>query len=133
MEREQAAIATSDPRATAVGAALLAEGASAMDGAGEIPRGLTDDALAAAGLDTVPARGPLSCTVPGALGLLEEGLGFFGTRSLGDLVSPAVRLAHDGFDVRPTLAAAAGRAAAEIAGDGVLGPLYAPAGRAVAE
>ena len=171
MEGEQAAIATSDPRATAVGAALLAEGASAMDaaaaaalvlfvvepsqcgpggdgflihvepggdpvaldGAGELPRGLTDDALAAAGLDTVPARGPLSCTVPGALGLLEEGLRAFGTRSLGDLVAPAVRLAHDGFEVRPTLAAAAGRAAAEIAGDPVLGPLYAPAGRAVAE
>ena len=171
MEREQAAIATSDPRATAVGAALLAEGASAMDaaaaaalvlfvvepsqcgpggdgflihvepgsdpvaldGAGELPLGLTDDALAAAGLDTVPARGPLSCTVPGALGLLEEGLRAFGTRSLGELVAPAVRFAHDGFDVRPTLAAAAGRAAAEIAGDPVLGPLYAPAGRAVAE
>jgi gamma-glutamyltranspeptidase / glutathione hydrolase len=165
-----AAIATSDPRATAAGAELLAAGASAMDaaaaaalvlyvvepqqcgpggdgflihvapggdpvavdGSGALPRGLTDEALAAAGLDTVPARGAASATVPGALRLLEYGLGVFGSRSLREVVGPAVRLAMDGFEVRPTLAAAAARAATEIAADPVLGPMYAPDGRAVA-
>jgi gamma-glutamyltranspeptidase/glutathione hydrolase len=170
-ETQGAAIATSDPRATDAGAALLAAGASAMDaaaaaalvlyvvepqscgpggdgflihvgadgepsaldGSGELPRGLTDEALAAAGLDTVPARGAMSATVPGALRLLERGLETFGTMSLRDVMAPAIGLATDGFEVRPTLASAARRAADEIAGDPVLGPLYVPGGRPVGE
>ena len=96
---------------------------AALDGSGELPRQLTDEALAAAGLATVPARGAASCTVPGALGLLEHALASFGTCALGDVVGPAVRLANDGFAVRPTLAAAAQRAAAEIGADPVLGPV----------
>jgi gamma-glutamyltranspeptidase / glutathione hydrolase len=161
-----AAIATSDPRATAAGAELLAAGASAMDaaaaaalvlyvvepqqcgpggdgflihvtpgadpvaidGSGELPRGLTDEALAAAGLETVPARGAASVTVPGALRLLEHGLATFGTRSLAQVMTAAVRHATEGFEVRPTLASASTRAAAEIGADPVLGPLYVPDG-----
>jgi gamma-glutamyltranspeptidase / glutathione hydrolase len=159
-----AGIATSDPRATAAGAELLAAGATAIDaavaaalvlyvvepqscglggdaflihaapgsdpvardGSGALPRALDDDALAAAGLDTIPARGGAAATVPGAIRLLEDALAEFGSRSLADVAQPAIALARDGFEVRPTLAAAAARAAAEIGGDPVLGPLYVP-------
>jgi gamma-glutamyltranspeptidase/glutathione hydrolase len=166
-----AAIATSDPRATAAGAELLAAGGNAidaavaaalvlyvvepqqcglggdafvihvppgqapigLDGSGALPRGLDDAALAAAGLDTVPARGAGTATVPGAYRLLEDAAGRFGTRTMAQLAARAIELADDGFAVRPTLAIAAERAAAEIGGDPVLGPLYVPGGRPVGE
>ncbi|MBI5087805.1 MAG: gamma-glutamyltransferase [Actinobacteria bacterium] len=166
-----AAIATSDPRATAAGAELLAAGANAvdaavaaalvlyvvepqqcglggdaflihvppgqppvgLDGSGAVPLGLDDAALAAAGLDTVPARGAGTATVPGAYRLLEDAAARFGTRSMAQLAAHAIALADDGFAVRPTLAIAAERAAAEIVDDPVLGPLYVPGGRPVAE
>ena len=92
---------------------------------------LTTAALAADGLDAVPVRGGRTATVPGALGLLEEAVNRFGTRSLAELAQPAITLADEGFDVRPTLAAAAARAAAEIGSDPVLGPLYVPGGEPV--
>lgn len=165
-----AGIATSDPRATAAGAALLAAGATAVDaavaaalvlyvvepqscglggdaflihvapgsdpvardGSGALPRALDDAALAAAGLDTIPARGGAAATVPGAIRLLEDALAEFGSRSLSEVAAPAIALARDGFEVRPTLATAAARATAEIGDDPVLGPLYIPGGQPVA-
>jgi gamma-glutamyltranspeptidase/glutathione hydrolase len=165
-----AAIATSDPRATAAGAELLSNGANAVDaavaaalvlyvvepmqcglggdgflihvpaggepvgfdGSGALPRGLDDAALADAGLETVPARGAASATVPGAFRLLEDAAARLGTRSMLELAAPAIALAREGFEVRPTLAAAARRAASEIGDDPVLGPLYVPGGEPVA-
>ena len=103
----------------------------ALDGAGALPLGLTTAALAADGLDSVPVRGGRTATVPGALGLLEEAVKRFGTRSLAELARPAITIADEGFEVRPTLAAAAARAATEIGADPVLGPLYVPDGKPV--
>jgi gamma-glutamyltranspeptidase/glutathione hydrolase len=104
----------------------------ALDGSGALPRNLDDAGLAAAGLDTVPARGAASATVPGAFRLLEDAVSRFGSRSLSELAAPAIALARDGFEVRPTLATAARRAATEIGDDPVLGPLYVPGGEPVA-
>ena len=166
-----AAIATSDPRSTEAGAAVLRDGGTAMDaavaaalvlfvvepqscgpggdgflihvdvdgvpvaidGSGAIPLGLTAAALSAAGFDAVPARGAITATVPGATSLFEYGLERFGSRSFADLSAAAIGFASDGFEVRATLAAAAARAAAEIGGDPVLGPLYVPDGAPVVE
>jgi gamma-glutamyltranspeptidase / glutathione hydrolase len=100
----------------------------ALDGAGALPAGLTTEALAADGLDTVPVRGARTATTPGAVSLLETALGQFGTGSLAAAVEPAIALAEDGFEVRPSLANAAARAAVEIGADPVLGPLYVPGG-----
>jgi gamma-glutamyltranspeptidase/glutathione hydrolase len=105
----------------------------ALDGSGSIPLALTPGALSADGLVDVPGRGPRSATVPGALALFGDAVERWGTRTVAELAAPAVRLAREGFLVRSTLAAAAARAASEIAADPVLGPLYAPAGRAVGE
>ena len=104
----------------------------ALDGAGALPLALTSEALAADGCDTVPVRGARTATVPGAVGLLEEALRLFGSRSLAELAQPAISLADKGFAVRPTLAAAAARAAGDIIADPVLGPLFVPAGTPVA-
>ncbi|HEY4333096.1 MAG TPA: gamma-glutamyltransferase, partial [Ilumatobacteraceae bacterium] len=164
-----AAIASSDPRATEAGAAILRDGGSAIDaavaaalvlfvvepqscgpggdgflihvgtdgvpvaidGSGALPVGLTDAALASAGFETVPPRGALTATVPGATSLFEYGLRHFGTKSLAEVSTAAISLARDGFAVGHTLAAAAARAAAEIGGDPVLGPLFVPGGSPV--
>jgi gamma-glutamyltranspeptidase/glutathione hydrolase len=104
----------------------------ALDGAGALPLGLTKATLAADGLDTVPVRGGRTVTVPGALGLLDEAARRFGSQNLADLAQPAIDLAADGFEVRPSLAGAAARAAGEIGADPVLGPLYVPDGEPVA-
>lgn len=106
---------------------------TALDGSGEIPLGLTSAALAEAGLTTVPPRGARTATVPGALPLLFDALARFGSISFTDAAAPAIGFARDGFAVGPTLAAAAGRAAAEIVTDAVLAPLYVPGGNPVRE
>ena len=103
-----------------------------LDGSGAVPAGLTQEALTAAGLETVPIRGGATVTVPGAVSLLEEALGRYGTTALTDAIAPAVDLARNGFAARRTLAETAARAASSIANDPVLGPLYAPDGSPVA-
>ncbi len=104
---------------------------AALDGSGAVPAGLTQGALAADGLDGVPVRGGRAATVPGAVGLLDEALARYGTRTLRELVRPAIRLSRDGFAVRRTLAETSARAVESIARDPVLGPLYAPGGKPV--
>lgn len=171
MARPAGAIATSDPRATEIGAEVLRGGGHALDaalaaafalyvvepqscgvggdaflihaepgeapvaldGAGGVPAGLTEEALSADGLDQVPARGGRTVTVPGAVALLEDARRRFGTMALPELAGPAIRLARDGFDASPSLAAAASRARDGLAGEPVLGPLYVPDGTPVAE
>jgi len=104
-----------------------------LDGSGAVPAGLTREALAADGLDNVPARGAKTATPPGAVSLLETALTQFGTINLRDALVPAIQFAREGFAVRPTLAVAAAKAAAELAHEPVLGPLYWPGGKAVTE
>ncbi len=104
-----------------------------LDGSGAVPAGLTSEALAADGLDNVPARGAKTATPPGAVSLLESALERFGTISLSAALAPAMQLAREGFTVRPTLAAAAEKATAELAHEPVLGPLYWPNGKPVTE
>lgn len=103
-----------------------------LDGSGEFPLGLTTEALAADGIESMLPRGPRTVTVPSAVMLLGESLRRWGTCSLGDLVGPAIAFATDGFEVGPSLAAMASRSAAEIVHDEVLGPLYVPEGQPVA-
>ncbi|CAN5587421.1 gamma-glutamyltransferase family protein [soil metagenome] len=104
-----------------------------LDGSGAVPAGLTREALAADGLDNVPARGAKTATPPGAVALLESALHQFGTIGLRDAIAPALQFAREGFSVRPTLAVAAARATADLASEPVLGPLYWPGGNAVVE
>ena len=105
----------------------------ALDGSGDVPAGLTQEALAHAGLDTVPGRGALSTTVPGAVSLLGDAVTRFGTLPLSELATPAITLARDGFATGPTLALASKRAAVVIVDDPVLGPLYVPDGSPLRE
>jgi gamma-glutamyltranspeptidase/glutathione hydrolase len=74
------------------------DGFWAYNGSGRAPAAATRDAVrVAAGSDAMPAAGPLTVTVPGAVEgwfVLLEG---FGTRSFGELARSAVAYAEDGF------------------------------------
>jgi gamma-glutamyltranspeptidase/glutathione hydrolase len=74
------------------------DGIAAYNGSGRAPAAATREAMrTAAGGDALPARGPLTVTVPGAVdgwyALLER----YGTRAFSDLAGPALALARDGF------------------------------------
>jgi len=108
----------------------------ALGGSGSVPTALTPEALAADGLDKVPARGAKTATAPGAVTLLEDALDRHGTLTLAEALQPARRYARDGFAVRPTLATAAALAAKvspDVVSDPVLGPLYWPDGQPVSQ
>jgi gamma-glutamyltranspeptidase/glutathione hydrolase len=104
----------------------------ALDGAGAVPAGLTPDALEAAGHARVPPFGGASVTVPGAPGMIEAAVQRWGTRSLAELAAPAIALAAEGFEVRPTLAAATGSAVRRLAADDVLAELFLTGGEPLA-
>jgi gamma-glutamyltranspeptidase/glutathione hydrolase len=74
------------------------------------------------------ARGALSVAVPAALRAWSRTLAEYGTWPLADVVSPAIRLAAEGFRVTPFLADCIGDAAADLARDADLAARFLPAG-----
>ena len=68
-----------------------------FNGSGRSPAALTIEVVRAAGHETMPTRGPLPVTVPGAVDAWAQLLGRFGRRSLADAVSPAARTAESGY------------------------------------
>ncbi|MEX0873771.1 MAG: gamma-glutamyltransferase family protein [Actinomycetota bacterium] len=78
----------------------------AYNGSGRAPAGATLDSVrTAAGQNTIPAIGPLSVTVPGAVEAWFTLIDRFGTRSFAELAAPALRLARDGFPINDLLVA----------------------------
>ena len=76
----------------------------ALNASGRAPAGATRDAIRGRGHDKMPARGPLSITVPGAVDGWAEALRRCGTMGLKDLLAPAIRAARDGFPMTPEVA-----------------------------
>jgi gamma-glutamyltranspeptidase/glutathione hydrolase len=74
------------------------------NGSGRSPRSLTLEALRAMGLTTIPARGPLPVSVPGAvdgwLALHQR----YGRLPLKAVLAPAIRYARAGFPVSEVIA-----------------------------
>ncbi|MCE4628038.1 MAG: gamma-glutamyltransferase family protein [Desulfurococcales archaeon] len=87
--------------------ALIHEGVgkpSVLNASGWSPRGLTREALTSRGLTSMPARGPLSITVPGMLAGLYELWRRYGSLEWRKLVEPAAKLAR-GFPAHRALVA----------------------------
>ena len=117
-----------------------------FNGSGRSPAGLTIEAVRGDGHDAMPARGPLTITVPGAVDAWAQLLERFGRHSLADAVLPAARTADGGYPLTritarsiasglPTFDAAA-RAVfgdAGSAGDLFRQPLLAASLRAIAD
>jgi gamma-glutamyltranspeptidase len=69
----------------------------ALNGSGRAAGGADAEALRQAGLRTIPVRGPLSITVPGAVRSWGEAHRRFGRLSRDVILAPAIELARGGF------------------------------------
>jgi gamma-glutamyltranspeptidase/glutathione hydrolase len=68
-----------------------------VSGGGRAPMGATREYFVSRGYDKMPVDGPLCPSVPGEVDAWETMLERFGTRTLADLIRPAIELAEDGF------------------------------------
>lgn len=99
-----------EPHMTGIGGdcfVLLAPssgGVVALNGSGRAPQALTVDRLRAAEVAELGPTSPHSITVPGAIAAWELLLAEHGSRSLGELLQPAIRHAEEGFVVTPRVA-----------------------------
>ncbi len=75
-----------------------------LNGSGRAPARATPEEFERRGLLQVPEFGVLSVIVPGAVDAWQTALERFGTRSLEDLLQPAIVLATDGYAVTPVVA-----------------------------
>ncbi|WP_376796565.1 gamma-glutamyltransferase [Thermogemmatispora sp.] len=86
----------------------------ALNGSGRAPRALTAEYFAAHSLREIPAIGPLSITVPGAVDGWFEALERFGRLPVEEVFAPAIAYAEEGFPVSPKLASWLERAAETV-------------------
>ncbi len=75
-----------------------------LDGSGRAGSGANADALTAEGLREVPDHDARAVTVPGALAGWDALLERFGTRTLSNVLAPAIALAERGYPVTPIIA-----------------------------
>ncbi|MCW5624416.1 MAG: gamma-glutamyltransferase family protein [Burkholderiales bacterium] len=74
---------------------------TAFNGSGRAPAAISIDALAASGQKELPRHSPHTVTVPGAVDAWDQLLRAHGTKTLGDVLAPAIRLAADGYPILP--------------------------------
>ncbi|HJL01751.1 MAG TPA: gamma-glutamyltransferase family protein [Polyangiaceae bacterium LLY-WYZ-15_(1-7)] len=100
-----------DPMSTSLGGDVFAlvwdQDAKALhgyNGSGRAPAAATLEDLRRRGHATLPERGWLPVTVPGAVDAFDALLARFGRRDLGQALAPAIRAAKDGFAATPVVA-----------------------------
>jgi len=121
-----AVLAVCEPMSTGLGADAFAlwwsDGrAEGLNASGRAPAGADPDALG-----SVPARGPRSVTVPGAVAGWATLLERHGRLGLDRALAPAIDAAERGFAVTPVIAGAWARRAPLLAGDAELSRTMLP-------
>jgi len=76
-----------------------------LNASGRSPYGMSAELLKQRGLNSIPDRGPLAWSVPGCVDGWDQLLKRFGTKSLGDVLAPAIRYAEHGFPVSEIISA----------------------------
>ena len=87
----------------------------ALNGSGRAPAGADPAGLRAQGLERLPARGPLTIIVPGAVRSWGDAHARWGRLSRADVLAPAIELARDGFPASPGFAGSVERTSAIVA------------------
>lgn len=101
-----------------------------LNGSGRAPQGLTLEMLHGMGLERIPAHGPLSISVPGAVDgwfTLHEA---FGRLSMADVLAPAIDYAEQGYPVTEIIAGYWAQDAAQFKDYPGFAEVYMPDGRA---
>lgn len=79
-------------------------GVVAYNGSGRAPKAADAEWYRENGYSEVPAQGPHSVTIPGAVEAWARMAADHGTRSLDELLAPAIRYAEEGYPVHDTIA-----------------------------
>jgi gamma-glutamyltranspeptidase / glutathione hydrolase len=100
-----------------------------INASGWSPAALTIDRLRRSGVSTMPQTGVHSVTVPGAVTGWSMLSTRFGRLSLGEVLSPAIQLAEEGFPIPEITAAEWQGSEALLRADDAAAKLFLPAGR----
>ena len=103
----------------------------ALDGSGRAPAAATPDWYAEHGVSLTPTS-PHAVTVPGAVAAWDRLVRAHGTRSLGELLQPAIGYAEDGFVIQSRVGWDWSRCVPRVAGDPHAAKVYLPEGQAPA-
>ena len=125
-----------EPQSTGIGGdcfALYSRGGSddivAYNGSGRAPAKATVDVFEKLGIGAIDSLSPHAVTVPGAVDAWERLTADHGTRTLGELLAPAIAYARDGYPVHDRVAGDWTRAGAAIGNDPSTTALFMPGGR----
>lgn len=101
----------------------------AYNGSGRAPAAASGDWYRNRGFDSVPKAGPHPVTIPGALDAWSRLAEDYGTRSLADLLGPAIAYADNGYPVHDVIAALWRRSVDRLKGDAEASRLFLWEGR----
>ena len=104
----------------------------ALNGSGRAPAAAAVDWYLQRGFREIPEKSAHAVTVPSAVDAWFRLLADFGTREMGALLQPAIRLAEEGCAVAPRVAFDFTRACSQVASDPVAAPLFLHDGRPLA-
>lgn len=104
----------------------------AFNGSGRAPQAATAKWFADQGIDKIERYTPHAVTVPGAVDAWAQLLRDHGTRSLGDLLQPAIRFARDGYAVTERVAADWASEIETLSHDPAASGIFLPDGQAPA-
>ena len=101
-----AVLGLTEPTGCGIGGDLFAmvwepdkDAPAGLNASGRAPRSLNAEVFRKAGLETIPARGPLPVSTPGAVDGWFELHGRYGRLDFAELLGPAIALAREGFPV----------------------------------
>ncbi|WGF90718.1 gamma-glutamyltransferase [Marinivivus vitaminiproducens] len=133
-----ALLAVIEPQSTGIGGdgfvILSKDGAApiGLNGSGRAPAAATLEWYREQGIAEIVSTTPHAVTVPGAVDAWCRLAEDHGTRSIEELLQPAITAAADGYLVTPRVAYDWQNAAAKLAGDPDAAAIYLPGGRAPA-
>jgi len=132
-----AVLGVTEPHMTGIGGDMFAivwlakeQRLVAINASGRAGSRMLRDTLIARGFRAGSQQGAMSVTVPGALAGWDTLLRRHGTRTLAQMLQPAIGYARDGFPVTPIIAAQWGEQTELLQRDASAAATYLPGGRA---
>lgn len=132
-----AVLGVTEPHMTGIGGDMFAivwlakeQRLVAINASGRAGSRMIRDTLVARGFRSGSQQGAMSVTVPGALAGWDMLLRTHGTRTLGQMLRPAIGYARDGFPVTPIIAAQWAEQTEMLQRDSAAAATYLPGGRA---